>query len=236
MDEIPTLADLLDLQEVDSAIDRLLDDRQSLPELEEYKAAHALSEQRRKDLQDLEERHRAVSLAADKTEGELTMAEEKLVREERRLFAGGLSARETENLRMEVQSLRAQKARQEDEVLELLDQREALESQLEAARAALAEAEARETELEQAIAEAWRKIDAEIARREARKAEIVPGIDPELLELYTKLRNSRGGVVVGRLDGRTCGACHMELSASEHYEVIRQHPPRCIHCPAILVP
>ncbi len=236
MDEIPTLADLLDLQEVDSAIDRLLDERQSLPELEEYKAAHALRERRRQELADIEARYRELSLAADKTEGELTVAEEKLIREERRLFAGGMSARETDHLRMEVESLRAQKARQEDEVLDLLDQRESLESQVEAARTALAEAEVREKELEQAIAEAWRKIDAEIARREARKADIIPGIDPELLDLYTKLRTSRGGVVVGRLEGRTCGACHMELSASEHYEVIRQHPPRCIHCPAILVP
>ncbi len=236
MDEIPTLADLLDLQEVDSAIDQLLDERQSLPELEQYKAAHSLSEERSRELETLEGRHRELSLQVDKTEGELVIAEEKLAQQEKRLFAGGMSARETDHMRMEVESLRAQKARKEDEILDLLDIRESVEASLDAARSALTEAKTAEQTLETAIAEAWRKIDAEVARREARKAEIVPTIDEDLLDLYTKLRNSRGGVVVGRLDGRTCGACHMELSASEHHQVLQQHPPRCIHCPAILVP
>ena len=236
MDEIPTLADLLDLQEVDSEIDHLLEQRQSLPELEQYKTAHADSETKRAALTNLEAELRELVLTVDKTEGELVIAEEKLGQQEQRLYAGGMSARETENMRMEVISLRQQKSRQEDEVLELLDRREGVESAMEAARAELSVAEETERNLESAISGRWREIDAEIARYEGRKTEIVPGIDEELLELYTDLRNRRGGVVVGALEGRTCGACHMELSASEHHEVLQQHPPRCIHCPAILVP
>ena len=38
--ELTSLADLLDLQEIDLQIDRLLEQRQSLPELAAYKAAH----------------------------------------------------------------------------------------------------------------------------------------------------------------------------------------------------
>jgi hypothetical protein len=38
--EIPALADLLDLQAVDLEIDRLLERRQSLPELAEYRTAN----------------------------------------------------------------------------------------------------------------------------------------------------------------------------------------------------
>ena len=66
--------------------------------------------------------------------------------------------------------------------------------------------------------------------------EIAPQVDEELMELYTELRNTRGGVVVGALDGRTCGACHIELSAAEHHEALKEDPPRCIHCGSILVP
>ncbi len=39
--EIPALADLLDLQDVDLQIDRLLERRQGLPELEQYRQANA---------------------------------------------------------------------------------------------------------------------------------------------------------------------------------------------------
>ena len=35
---------------------------------------------------------------------------------------------------------------------------------------------------------------------------------------------------------RTCGACHIELSAAEHHEALKEDPPRCIHCGSILVP
>ena len=236
MEEMPTLADLLDLQEVDSAIDRLLEERQTLPELDLYRTAHDASLERKGELGALEARHRELTLQIDKTEGELEIAEQKLVQQEQRLFAGGMSARETENMRMEVNGLRRQKMEQEDEVLELLDEREGLEGQIETARGAAETAVAEEQRLEAGIAEAWKKIDAELGRREARKAEIVPTIDDDLLELYTDLRNRRGRVVVGMLEGRTCGACHMELSASEHYEVLQDQPPRCIHCAAILVP
>ena len=44
MHELQSLADLLDLQEVDSEIDRLLHRRQSLPELEQYRVAHETAE------------------------------------------------------------------------------------------------------------------------------------------------------------------------------------------------
>jgi hypothetical protein len=37
---IRSLGDLLDLQEIDLEIDRLLDERSSLPELDHYKACH----------------------------------------------------------------------------------------------------------------------------------------------------------------------------------------------------
>ena len=40
LEGITSLADLLDLHEVDLDIDRLLDERANLPELDEYKAAH----------------------------------------------------------------------------------------------------------------------------------------------------------------------------------------------------
>ena len=39
MEELTSLADLLDLQQVDSQIDRLIEQRQNLPALDEYKSA-----------------------------------------------------------------------------------------------------------------------------------------------------------------------------------------------------
>lgn len=236
MDELKSMADLLDLQEVDAAIDKLLDHRAHLPALAEYRAAHAAAGAANATATAAAARLRELNLGVDKLEGELELAEQKLEQQEQRLFAGGMSAKETENMRLEVESLRRQKSTMEDELLDLLDRREGAEAESDEAAQASASAVAQEQALEASIAEQWRSIDADIARKEARKAEIAPEVDEELMELYTELRSSRGGVVVGALEGRTCGACHIELSAAEHHEALQEDPPRCIHCGAILVP
>ena len=106
MNEFQSLVDLLDLQAVDIQIDRLLHQRQSLPELVDYQTAHAQSEQIAARLTEISAEFRQISLEEDKAEGELELLEQKMHQQEQRLFAGGLSARDTENLRRDVESPR----------------------------------------------------------------------------------------------------------------------------------
>jgi predicted nucleic acid-binding Zn-ribbon protein len=237
MNEFMSLADLLDLQHVDSEIDRLLESRSSLPELEQYRRAHVRSESVRLELTDKQRVLREVALAFDRSNGELEIAETKVVQQERRLYAGGMSAKETENLRLDVESLRRRVKETEDEVLEFLQQRESLENEIAAVEGRLAEVEVEERRLNEVIREAWRGIDAELARREERKAAAVSLIQPDLLELYEELRERKDGVAVGRLDETgMCGGCHLKLSAAERRQALEEDPPRCIRCRRILVP
>ena len=162
---------------------------------------------------------------------------QKIHQQEQRLFAGGLSARDTENLRREVESLRNRESTMEDDVLVLLDRREELETEVAAIKVELESAQAEEHRLEELIAEEWKKLDAEIAKKEARKRDIIPLIDPELLGMYENLREHKEGVAVGRLeDGGICGGCHLRLSNAEQKQVLSEDLPRCLHCRRILVP
>ena len=233
--EIPALSDLLDLQEVDIQIDRLLDRRQSLPELARYREANAARREADERRDEVADRHRATSLELDKAEGELDMLESRLKESETRLYAGGMSGRETEHKRLEVTSLRGQQTALEERVLKLLDSREALDAELAAAEEAIAHASQVETELESKIAEQWKEIDLELGRREDRKSEIAPSIPDDLLELYETLRKSKEGVAVGRLEHGHCGGCHLALSSPEQSEAQEYDPPRCTHCRRILV-
>ena len=95
---------------------------------------------------------------------------------------------------------------------------------------------ARKEALEGTIKGIWREIDDEVARQEEKKQGIVPLIPPELMELYEVLRPAKEGVAVGRLAEGICGGCHLALSAAEQAEILRQDPPRCLHCRRILVP
>lgn len=234
MEQLRSLEDLLDLQQVDLEIDRLLNDRQSLPELDEYRQAHEQASGLEKQHDSVATSLRETSLQIDRVSGELELAEAKLAAEQNRLYAGGLSARDAEFMRREIEMLERKNSEMEEEALELMERRETLETE----RAHLAQrlAEARETKasLEAVIKEAWQGIDARIARKETRKADIVPLVDPELLDLYEELRPLKEGVAIGRLAEGICGGCHLRLTAAEQLEVSRSDPPRCIHCRRIL--
>ena len=54
-------------------------------------------------------------------------------------------------------------------------------------------------------------------------------------EIYDDLRDRKEGRIVGRLADGVCGSCHLRLSAAEVSRVVRDDPPRCIHCRSILV-
>ncbi|HEY3428287.1 MAG TPA: hypothetical protein VGK83_06425 [Acidimicrobiia bacterium] len=229
------LSDLLDLQDVDLAIDRLLHQRQTLPVLAEYQNQSgerdrlvALITEKRGVL-------RGFELDLDKAEGELEILERKLNESETRLFGGGMNARETEQKRLEVQSLRGQQATMESRVLELIDIVDPLRSEAEKMEAELSARNERVAVLEGEISVAWGEIDAQIARREATKSDLAQPIPPDLMILYEQLRRSKEGVAVGRLINGTCGGCHLALSIPEQLEASEWDPPRCLHCMRILV-
>lgn len=233
--ELTTLADLLDVQALDTQIDRLLEERQSLAELESYRTVHEELTQLESELGEARKELRELDLALDKAEGELQLLEMKLSEHETRLFAGGMSARETEHMRLEVQSLKGQKDAMEEKVLGLLERVDPARETVEDLERRVETESAKKSELESAIKAHWKRIDAEIGRKEERKREAVAPISDELLELYEKLRDIKEGVAVAPFDHGVCGGCHMALSPAEQEEAFGDDLPRCVHCRRLLV-
>lgn len=236
MEPVRSLDDLLDLQDVDSQIDRLIDQRQGLPELADYRSAHETTVRLDTELETARTRLRETELAIDKTTGELELAQQKAGAEEMRLYAGGLSARDADYLRREVEMLKARTGGMEDEVLTLMEAREVIEVDIDRLDGELTAAMDVKAQLERRIREAWKAIDEELAVKKRRKNEIMPLIDDDLVGLYVGLRETRDGRAVGALNSGVCGSCHLMLSSAEENEARRQDPPRCVHCRAILVP
>ena len=233
--EILSLADLLDLQGLDLKIDRLLEQRQSLPELDLYKTVHQTLKDLEAELKTGAASLKELELQLDKSEGEFELLELKLDEHETRLFAGGMSARETEHMRLEVQSLKGQREAMEEKVLLLLDGIDPERDVVKDLESRISEASEQKTDLEESIKSQWSKIDGELARKEERKAEAVALVDDELMELYEKLRRIKEGVAVASFDHGVCGGCHMTLSPAEQDEAFADPLPRCVHCRRILV-
>ncbi len=235
VEQLTSLADLLDLQDVDLKIDKLLDTRNSLPELNEYKSAHGEVQRLTAALAEARELLSTADLNLRKTNGELELTAERAAAEQNRLYAGGMSARDADYLRREVEMLYAKVSKMEDEVIGHIDDKEQAEADVERLREELAEATEQKEKLAATISEQWRIIDKELAIKEEAKQASRSLVDDHLLEIYEKMRATSDGRVVGRLIDSICGACHLRLTAAEVAKVSKEDPPRCIHCRAILV-
>ncbi len=235
MDQLKSLEDLIELMDLDLQIDKLLDRRNSLPQLSEYKSAHEEVERLTSARQDAQGAFQEADRGLEETNRDLEIAVEKAASEQNRLYAGGLSARDADYLRREVEMLYAKVSKMEDQVLEFIEATELAEADTERLAHELTHASEGREQLGSEITEQWRGIDKELAIKEDRKTHTISLIDEYLVEIYDELRGVSEGRVVGRLENDTCGACHLKLSAAEVARVIKQDPPRCIHCRAILV-
>jgi predicted nucleic acid-binding Zn-ribbon protein len=235
LEQLTSLADLLDLQDIDLQIDKLLDTRSSLPELDQYKAAHAEVARLAAALEAARGVLSEADLGLRKTNGELELTAEKAAGEQNRLYAGGLSARDADYMRREVELLYEKVSKMEDEVIGYIEDKEQAEADVDRLSEELEAATVDKDALAASISEQWRMIDKDLAIKEERKKTDIELVDDYLLATYESLRDSTGGRVVGRLTDGVCGACHLRLSAAEESRVKKEDPPRCIHCRSILV-
>ena len=228
---------LLELQELDSAIDRLELRRRQLEEGEELAAARRAMEEAESRLGELRLALDAVASDQRRLENEIDSMEQKAAADSKRMYDGSIAnTKELEALQHEIANIKERTSRAEDELLESMERREELE-----ARATVADtevAEARRT-VEAVGGDSARELDevvVQIGERRAAREALVPGFDEELLELYEDLRRQKKGVGAAALVDGVCQACHEKLSPLEMDRLKRADAiRRCEYCRRIVV-
>jgi predicted nucleic acid-binding Zn-ribbon protein len=228
---------LLELQELDSAIDRLEVRKRQLEEGKEMAAARASMEDAEGRLGELRLGVDAVMREQQRLEREIDSMTRKAEADEKRLYDGSIvNIKEMEALQHEITSLRERRSRSEDELLEQMVRRDDLESRAGEANTLVQQTRARlEAVGGEAIAELER-IEEELAEKRVTREKLVPEFDDELLELYEDLRGQKRGVAVAALVDGVCQACHEKLSAMELDRLKRtEGVKRCEYCRRIVV-
>ena len=231
---------LLDLQRVDTAIDRLRQRKADLPEqrildeltteLEAVRAEHAV---KKSELD-------AIALDQGRLEGEVSMIEDKIKHESERLYGGDISnPKELATIQAELDGLRRRKAHLEDQDLEVMERREGVESELSALTEKLDALTAQATAAESARDTAAVEIETDLSGNEAERSTIAPEIPEELREMYEDLRAKKNGIGVAQLVGGVCRGCGVSLSPVALDEIKRSGDDeisRCENCRRLLVP
>jgi hypothetical protein len=172
-------------------------------------------------------------------EDELASIEAKIGEVERRLYSGTVSApRELQAMEADVASLKRHRSSVEDHVLEAMQDREPLDTELATLEQQWAGLGQEAEQLQEAIAAQSVDIDAELAAEvEARKAAAAE-IPDDLLSQYERLRAQQGGVGAARLLNGRCSGCHLTLPATELDRIRRGDADTvvlCDQCGRILV-
>jgi predicted nucleic acid-binding Zn-ribbon protein len=230
--------ELLELQELDLAIDRLGARVEALESHEDIRAARERAGQVETAVGELKLGRDELTREQGRLETDLDSMERKIEAERKRMFDGSVAnARELQAIEAEIANLTHRRTDKEDHVLELMEQREEIESRLAPLEQQLAEARAAEAEVERTSASELQEIRQTLEERRARRAQLAARFDPELLDLYEELRQSKKGVGVAALVEGVCQGCHQKLSPMYLDRLKRDDGVRrCEYCRRILVP
>jgi uncharacterized protein len=230
---------LLDVQNLDLALAQLAHRRATLPELEQIDSLQARHDEIADDIVRGETQDSDLGREQTRIDTDVEVVRGRMERDQKRLDSGQVGAiRDLENLQSEIQSLHKRQSDLEDAELEVMEQREAIETQLGALRAEQEQVAADLVTAEQQRDATWLDIDTETAAATTQREEIASTLPEDLYALYQKLRASSAGIGAARLHRGRCEGCHLQLNTTELNE-LRDAPDddvaRCEECRRILI-
>ena len=230
--------ELLELQELDLSIDRLAARVVALESLEDIRAARERAGQFETAVGDLKLNRDDLAREQSRLETDLDSMLRKIEAERKRMFDGSVAnAKELQAIEAEIANLSHRRTDKEDRVLELMEQREEIDSRLAPLEQELAGARTMEAEVERTSAAELVDIRRTLDQLRGRRTELAARFDPELVDLYEDLRQSKKGVGVAALVDGVCQGCHQQLSPMYLDRLKRDGGVRrCEYCRRILIP
>ncbi|WP_067458389.1 zinc ribbon domain-containing protein [Actinomadura macra] len=230
---------LIDLQDLDSSLDRLAHRRRTLPELAGIERLEGrLTELRdaivaaETEVGDLEREQR-------KAEQDVDQVRSRADRDRGRLDSGQVtSAKDLSGLQAEIASLQRRQSDLEEVVLEIMERTEEAEGKVAALRADQTAAQEELAELVKSRDTAQQEIDEEAGTTSTARTAVGKDIPEDVLALYEKLRGQFGGVGAAKLFRGACQGCHLALNTVDLNRIraaAEDEIVRCEECRRILV-
>jgi predicted nucleic acid-binding Zn-ribbon protein len=223
---------LLQLQELDSTLDQLRHRHGTLPERAGRDEARTAAAKAGVAVDDTFARLHQLQVAQKALEDEAASLADKVTHVERMLYGGTVkAAKELEAYQADLEMLQKRAGTLDDEILELMEQVEPVESELALRKSEREDADAALERAEEALLVAEAEIDAEVARVDGARAELADGVAGDALAQYEQLRAGLGGVGAARLSGARCEGCHLEIPSAQLEEVRRAPDDQVVTCP-----
>lgn len=230
---------LLDVQELDSRIDAVRHRLAGIPEATQLAEIGG----RRKALDDKlrDRRVEVADLTSDqrKADADVEAVRNRRERDQSMLDSGAVkNPKDAERMLHELESLARRISDLEDVEIEVMERLEAVQRDLEHTEGELAALDEEAGRLEDARSARAAELDGELTGLIAERQGTAEGLPEDLVTLYLKLRDQKGGVGAAALRARQCEGCRLTLDNSVLSQ-IRQRATddvvRCEECGRILV-
>ncbi|MGA8247817.1 MAG: C4-type zinc ribbon domain-containing protein [Nocardioides sp.] len=230
---------LLDLQDLDVRADQLRHQRASLPEavrVAELTSARAVLEDRARDA-----RIEVGDLAAEqaKVDADVEQVKARRARDQQRMDQGLVTnPKDLQRMQQEMVSLERRITALEDDELEVMERVEDAQRRLDSLTAQLADTEAELAEVTAARDAKLVEIDRELEEVRSQRGPVVTDLPTDLIGLYDRLRESKGGVGAALVRARRCSGCNLDLDHAEVATIkaaAEDDVIRCDECSRILV-
>jgi predicted nucleic acid-binding Zn-ribbon protein len=229
---------LLDVQGVDTRLDQIAHRRRTLPEIAELAALGERANALRDELVRAQTHAGDVQRELAKAEADVELVRQRASRDRSRLESGQGGHKELESLQHEIATLQRRQSTLEDTELEVMERLETLTAEVDRLTA---ERDSLQGQVDEVTARRD-AVDGELERERQQlvgsRTGMVAGLDPGLLALYEKVRESSGGIGAAILRARRCEGCRLELNGQDLQRIrgaAADEVVRCEECRRILV-
>ena len=214
------LQTLINLQAIDTRIAVLEADAARLPK--EIAAIHAAVEDAKKQVDQTKTRLDAARKDQRAKEKDLEVVQAKRVKNEARLYEVKTN-KEYSAVLIEIEEIKQEKARMEEEVLVLMEAQERLTGEIRDAERRFKERESQGRGEEATLKEQLRGIETDLAAVRTERKELAGKLPANILSDYDRILRARGGLaLVPVAKPNFCGACRMTITPQRLQELRAQ--------------
>ncbi|MBO0844506.1 MAG: hypothetical protein J2P22_03720 [Nocardioides sp.] len=227
------------MQDLDSRADQLRHQRRSLPEI--ARLAELAEGRSRIEGQAQDARITVDDLTAEqaKVDGDVEQVKARRQRDQQRIDQGLVSnPKDIQRMQQEMVSLERRITALEDDEIEVMERLEEAQNTLDALTAQLSDTDAQIADTTAARDAKLAEIDQALGEVESRRAPVATELPTDLIALYDRLRESKGGVGAALIRSRRCGGCMLDLDHAELASIRAAADDdviRCEECSRILV-
>ena len=200
------IVSLIRLQELDSEIYVLGKEKSAKPQ--EIQVMQTAFELKKQGLVELEKKSLDLQIQRKEKESELAVNVEGVKKLNGQLFSLKTN-KEFQLMQQQIADAKADGSVIEEKILIFFEESDKIKAQIDSENLRLKNEEKVFLQQKKDIELRCAEIDGRLSQLDAQRKQIVPDIDPKMLQEYEKILHSRDGLAMVAVKDNSCGGCHM---------------------------